>query len=184
MTEEPFGYEYFDDPTGHGYRGYRRSHNGDGAYLPWPAARQFCQDHEISTAVDLGCAKGYLVAELIAAGIDTVGYDVSSYALSFAAGLPCYQRDIRLGLPHCVDAVFALGVLLYLDECELGAVLADLHLKTSRFLLISNYYATETQAIVDPLRRITRPKSWWRQAIEHAGFNFDYEGEVFDVYQR
>lgn len=183
MTDEPFGYQYFDDPSGHGYRGYQRSRNGDGVYLPWAVARQFCQARQISTAVDIGCAKGYLVAELLSASIDVVGYDVSSYALSFTGGLPCYQRDIRLGVPRRVEAIFALGVLLYLDERELCGVLSDLHVKTGRFLLISNYYATQSQAVPDPLRRITRTKRWWRQEIEHAGFRFDHEGEAFDVYQ-
>ena len=99
-AEDGFGYGYFDDPGGLGYRGYRRDGNGDGGYLPWTAARDFCVANQVTSAVDVGCAKGFLVAELLGAGIDAAGYDVSAYALSFAAGLPCYQADIRQGVPR------------------------------------------------------------------------------------
>jgi predicted TPR repeat methyltransferase len=179
---ETFGYGYFDDPAGLGYRGYRQDGNGDGGYLPWIAAREFCLANHVTSAVDVGCAKGFLVAELLSAGIGAVGYDVSSYALSFATGLPCYQADVRDGVPHTAEAVFALGVLLYLDEIELPGVLADLHRHATRFLLFSSYYEGDEQDIPDPLRRITRPYEWWRAVLADAGFNFSHRGECFDVY--
>jgi hypothetical protein len=179
---ESFGYRYFDDPAGLGYRGYRRDGNGDGGYLPWVAAREFCLANRVTSAVDVGCAKGFLVAELLTAGIDAVGYDVSSYALSFASGLPCYPADVRSGVPRTVEAIFALGVLLYLDEAELPGVLADLHGHATRFLLFSSYYQGDEQDIPDPLRRITRPYEWWRVMLAGAGFRFSHQGECFDVY--
>ena len=180
--EAEFDYGYFDDPRGLGYRGYHRSGNGDGAYLPWPAAREFCLRHDVRSAVDVGCAKGFLVAELLEAGIDATGYDVSDYALSFATGLPCYRRDIRQGIPHPAEAVFALGILLYLDEDELPAVLAQMREATGRFLLFSSYYEEEEQNVPDPLRRITRPHQWWRAQLADADFTFDHRGRCFDVY--
>jgi len=179
---DPFGYEYFDDPRGEGYRGYHRTATGEGAPQPWLAARDFCRDHDIRTAVDVGCAKGFLVAELLAAGVDAVGYDVSPYALSFTTGLPCHRADLRDGLPRSAEAVFVLGLLLYLTEAELPAVLADLRAHTTRFLLVSAYYAGEDQEVPDPLRRITRPYRWWRDALADAGFTFEHQGEFFDVH--
>lgn len=181
-TGKSFGYKYFDDPAGLGYRGYRRDGNGDGGYLPWVAAREFCLANRVTSAVDVGCAKGFLVAELLSAGIDAVGYDVSSYALSFATGLPCYRADVRDGVPRAAEVIFALGVLLYLDEAELQGVLTDLRRHATRFLLFSSYYEGEEQDIPDPLRRITRPYEWWRAMLADAGFSFDYRGECFDVY--
>lgn len=180
--ESDFGYRYFDDPEGDGYRGYYRDSNGDGSYLPWEAAREFCLNHRIRTAVDWGCAKGFLVAELRSAGIDAVGYDVSGYALSHSQGLPCYQADIRAGVDRTADAMFALGVLLYLEETELPAVLSDLHAHTTQYLLVSSYYSGDEQGFPDPLRRITRTRQWWRRQIKHAGFQFKHEGIAFDVY--
>ena len=52
----------------------------------------------ISSALDLGCAKGYLVKALISSGISAKAYDISEYALSFTSGLPCYKYDIRNGI--------------------------------------------------------------------------------------
>lgn len=177
-----FGYGYFDDPAGSGYRGYHREANGDGTYLPWQAAREFCVDHHIASAIDVGCAKGFLVAELIGAGIEAIGYDVSGYALSFAADLPCYRADLRTGIPSYADAVFALGVLVYLAETELPQSLGYLRQAAGRFLLVSNYYHGDDQKVPDPFRRITRPYAWWRSRLAEAGFVFDHGGQFFDVY--
>lgn len=177
-----FGYGYFDHPTGPGYRGYHRESNGDGPYLPWRAAREFCAEHHLASAIDVGCAKGFLVAELLDAGIDATGYDVSRYALSFATDLPCYRADVRKGIPGHADAVFALGTLVYVDENELSRTLGYLRQASDKFLLVSNYYQGDSQDVPDPFRRITRPYGWWRSKITNAGFSFDCRERFFDVY--
>ena len=177
-----FGYGYFDDPSGCGYRGYGRAGNGEG-YLPWAAARAFCLAWGIRTAIDLGCAKGFLVEELLSAGVDAVGYDVSDYALTFARGLPCYRHDVRDGVPGQADAVFALGILLYVGEDELPEVLGAIRRATGRFLLVSGFYEGDEQEVPDPLRRITRSHEWWRAQIEDAQFRFSERREAFDVYE-
>lgn len=180
--DEPFGYRYFDDPRGYGYRGYYRACNGDG-YVPWVAARDFCVDRKVATAIDLGCAKGFLVEELLSAGVDAVGYDVSEYALSFATGLPCRYHNISHGIPGQAEAVFALGVLLYIEERALDRVLRSARRATKRFLLVSGFYEGDEQDVPDPLRVITRPYDWWRDSIEHAGFDFVERGDAFDVFE-
>lgn len=178
---DEFGYAYFDDPAGAGYRGYGRDRNGDG-YLPWEAARCFCAARQVHTAIDLGCAKGFVVETLRRDGVDGAGYDISKYALSFATGLPCHLRDIRRGIPGNAEAVFALGVLPYLDEDELGEVLGRIRSATTRFFLMSGFYAGDPQDVPDPLRRITRPYAWWKSHLASAGFHFDSRGVAFDVY--
>lgn len=180
---EPFGWSYFDDPEGDGYRGYGKHGNGDDNYQPWWSAREFCVAHNVKSANDWGCAKGYVVEELLAAGIDAVGYDVSEYGVKLAKerGLPCEVKDLREpGRP--VEATLVLGCLIYIEEHELAATLAHLRQATSRYLLFSNYYEGVPQDIPDPLRRITRPKSWWQEQLELAGFKFEREDKDFDVY--
>jgi hypothetical protein len=178
-----FGYEYFDAPTGLGYRGYQVGGNADG-YLPWQSAARWCVAHHVETAVDVGCAKGFLVAALRSAGVRAIGLDVSEYALSFAHGQPCLAWDIRHGIPVRADAVFVLGVLCYLTEHELSDVLADLRACAQRFLLVSNYYEGDPQEVRDPLRVITRPQHWWNRRFADHGFAFDVHEEAFDVYVR
>lgn len=178
---DPFGFTYFDDPDGPGYGGYTEEGGGDG-YIPWPAAAEFCRHHGIMTAADVGCAKGFLVDALVRAGVEARGYDVSDYALSFAQGLPCERRDVRAGLPRAFEAVFALGVLLYLDEIELVPTLERLRANTSRFLLVSGYYRGDEQEVPDQWRRITRRWEWWREQIESVGFRLCQRGAAFDSY--
>ena len=181
---EPFGWSYFDDPEGDGYRGYGKHGNGDDNYQPWWKVREFCVAHEVKTANDWGCAKGYVVEELRAAGIDAVGYDVSEYAVSLAKerGLPCHVADLRDGGGRPVEVTCALGCLIYVPEADLTGILANLRQATSRYLLFSNYYEGVPQDIPDPLRLITRPKSWWQEQIEAAGFRLEREDSDFDVY--
>ncbi len=179
---DAFGYGYFDDPSGLGYRGYRQDSNGDGVYLPWTAARDFCRAYDVRTAVDLGCAKGFLVAALLTIGVEAVGYDVSAYALSFTDGLPCHQVDIRDGIPRSAEAVFALGVLPYVEEAALPGVVANIRAATDRFLLVSSYYEGDPQPVPDPARRTTRPAAWWRELLTAHEFTHTSTGVAFDVY--
>jgi predicted TPR repeat methyltransferase len=177
-----FDYDYFDNPEALGYQGYARDSNGDYSLIFWNSCAAFCRLANITSAIDLGCAKGFLVEALIASGINAIGYDVSDYALSFASALPCRHHDIRNGIPDKADAIFALGILVYLSEAELPAVLSSIQEATRRMFLFSSYYEGDPQDVPDPLRRISRPRSWWRFQIESAGFNYLTNEEYFDVY--
>jgi hypothetical protein len=177
-----FDYDYFDNPEGAGYRGYHRQGNGDYAVMAWEECAAFCRSNGASSAIDLGCAKGYLVEALLEAGIAAIGYDVSHYALGFATSLPCHYRDIRGPIPGTADAVFALGVLQYVEEEELGTVLKGVFEATGQLFLFSSYYAGGPQEGEDPLRRITRPRAWWQDAISAAGFSFRSREKYFDVF--
>jgi SAM-dependent methyltransferase len=182
-----FEYSYFDDPDATGYQGYQKDHNGDDNYLPWQGSKEFCVANGVTSASDWGCAKGYLVEELIAAGIDAVGYDVSEYAVGIAKenGLPCSIRDLRDAgnSDRKADATFVLGALMYVEEDELPGVLAGLEKETNQFLLISVFWEGLPQDLVDVWRRITRPRAWWREQIEAAGFHYEGENSLFDIYR-
>jgi hypothetical protein len=182
-----FGFDYFDDMQATGYRGYRKDGNGDDNYLPWTAGREFCAQNNIASANDWGCAKGYLVEELIAAGVDAVGYDVSEYAVEIARenGLPCEvlgYEGAADGRGREVDANFSLGSLMYVDEDEIPAVLAGLRRLTRRYLLASIFYEGTRQDLPDVWRRTTRPKEWWREQLTNAGFAFERDEPMFEVY--
>jgi hypothetical protein len=181
-----FEYSYFDDPDATGYQGYAKDHNGDDNYLPWEGAREFCEANNVTSAADWGCAKGYLVEELLAAGIDAVGYDVSDYAVGIAKenGLPCSIRDLRdAGGGRKAEATFVLGALMYVDEDELPGVLAGLRDETERYFLVSVYWEGLPQHLPDVWRRITRPREWWQQQYERAGFHYEGKNSMFDIYR-
>lgn len=179
-----FDYDYFDNPTALGYRGYSREKWADDPLPPWKEVTEYCVAAHVSSAIDVGCAKGFLVRELLAAGIEARGFDVSDYALSFAVGLPCRVGDIRDGVDGRADAVIALGVLQYVDEAELAGALRAVHAASRRLLLHASHYAESRQVVPDPLRRITRSRSWWRDRIGDAGFQLYEQRPFFDVFSK
>lgn len=73
-----YGEIYFDGPREYGYGGYHY----DGRWRP---VAQDIVDHfglkKGDRVLDVGCAKGFLVKDLLALGIDAYGIDVSRYAL-------------------------------------------------------------------------------------------------------
>jgi ubiquinone/menaquinone biosynthesis C-methylase UbiE len=73
-----YGQSYFDGPREYGYGGYFY----DGRWKP--VAEDIVEHFGLKKGdrvLDIGCAKGFLVKDLLALGIDAYGIDVSSYAL-------------------------------------------------------------------------------------------------------
>lgn len=73
-----YGEEYFDGSRDYGYGGYYY----DGRWVP--VAKDIIKHFDLKSGdrvLDVGCAKGFLVKDLLAEGIDAYGLDVSEYAL-------------------------------------------------------------------------------------------------------
>lgn len=78
-----FGEMYFDGPREYGYGGYRY----DGRWIP--VARDMIAHFGLAAGMkvlDVGCAKGFLVADLVRVcpGLEVYGLDISDYALRSA----------------------------------------------------------------------------------------------------
>jgi SAM-dependent methyltransferase len=76
-----FGYDYFDGSRDTGYGGYRY----DGRWVP--VARDILAHWKLgpgSRVLDVGCAKGFLVKDLVDAcpGLEVWGIDISAYAIA------------------------------------------------------------------------------------------------------
>ncbi len=178
-----FDYHYFDDPDAMGYRGYSRAVWASDPTPPWQQVAQYCVENHVNSAIDVGCAKGFLVEELLSRGIEAEGFDISQYALSFASHLPCYRHDLRLGVIRPADAVIVLGVLQYLSSpAEVQTALTSIRRSTRKLLLLSCHYSESRQIVPDPLRMITRPRQWWRQMVETTGFLFTSDETSFDAF--
>ncbi len=104
-----YGQEYFDGSREYGYGGY----SYDGRWVP--VAADIVEHFGLETrerVLDVGCAKGFLVKDLVDKGIDAFGVDVSEYAL-----LNCVPDIVgRLHLGNATDLIFPDG--------SFGAVLA------------------------------------------------------------
>lgn len=73
-----FGEKYFDGPREYGYGGYYY----DGRWKP--VAKDIIKHFQLlpgDKVLDIGCAKGFLVKDLVELGIDAYGLDISEYAL-------------------------------------------------------------------------------------------------------
>ena len=110
-----YGAQYFDGPRDYGYGGYRY----DGRWQP--VAADIVQHFGLKAGMrvlDVGCAKGFLVKDLMAAcpGLEAFGLDISEYAL-----LHCEPEVVgRLHLGTCetlpfpdrsFDAVLSINTL-------------------------------------------------------------------------
>lgn len=73
-----YGEMYFDGPREYGYGGFRY----DGRWRS--VAKDIVEHFDLKPGdrlLDVGCAKGFLVKDLLELGIDAYGIDVSEYAL-------------------------------------------------------------------------------------------------------
>lgn len=91
-----FGMEYFDGPREQGYGGFKY----DGRWIP--IAEDIVNHYKLksgSRVLDIGCAKGFLVKDLlkVCPGLEVYGIDISKYAI-----LNCEKEVI--GRLHIGDA--------------------------------------------------------------------------------
>lgn len=108
-----FGQEYFDGPRTYGYGGYRY----DGRWVP--VAHDVVAHYGLKAGdrvLDVGCAKGFLVRDLLDAcpGLDVVGLDISAYALA-NADARCRGRLVRGTAEFLPFADRAFACVLALD---------------------------------------------------------------------
>jgi SAM-dependent methyltransferase len=178
-----FDHRYFDEPTVTGFSGYFAHGNGaEGPRDFSDEARRIAAIPGVRSVLDVGCAKGFLVRELRAVGVEAWGIDVSGYAISRADEdtRPWLSvgslRDIGSGVRY--DLCHVCGVLVYLRFSEIRETLRRLH-RISRVgavffepaleTLVELYEAGDPKA-VDPLRKQELPRQTWEALYREAGF--------------
>ena len=73
-----YGKDYFDGSRMYGYGGY----SYDGRWIPVAKdIKKILKLKKGSKVLDIGCAKGFLVKDLVDIGIDAYGLDISEYAI-------------------------------------------------------------------------------------------------------
>ena len=143
LDDDVYGGAYFGegrDPNDRAYlSGYERydrdtSNANVAAYLAW---RTF----PARTALDVGCATGFVVEALRELGVDAEGVDISQYAIDHAAkGAVGHVRqgDLRHGLPfadHSFELITALETLEHLDPVDVPAAIGEIARVASRWVL-------------------------------------------------
>jgi SAM-dependent methyltransferase len=184
-----FGQVYFDGPRAYGYGGYYY----DGRWMS--VARDIVEHFGLRPGMrvlDIGCAKGFLVRDLMAVcpSLDVYGLDVSHYAVMNA------HADIigRLHLGDCralpfpdqsFDAVLAINVIHNLERPEVVGALREM-MRISRspeksFVQVDAYSTDaereQFEQWVLTAKYAGTPENW-RSLFEEAGYQGDWAWTV------
>ncbi len=176
-----YGEEYFDGAREFGYGGY--SYDGR-----WQPVAQDIIDHfglkKGDRVLDVGCAKGFLVKDLLALGINAYGIDVSKYALMNCE--PEVVGRLQIGsaeeLPFpdgSFDAVLCINTLHNLPRELAKTALQEMQRLApgNGFVQVDSYLTPEDKEIFE---------SWvltayfydypegWQKLYSEAGYTGDY----------
>ena len=175
-----FGWEYFDK-KGYSYEGY----SYDERWIP--IAKKLIKHYglkEGDKVLDLACAKGYLVYDLVNLGIDAYGIDISEYAIG------CSPPEIRDRLKvrdvrnlyvyghEEFDLVTVFGAIenLPLDECK-NIIREIQRISKNAYIRLDAYRNEEERK---------RMEDWaftaitylhvddWKKVFEEVGYTKDY----------
>ncbi len=176
-----YGQEYFDGPREYGYGGYRY----DGRWKP--VAKDIIDHFKLNKGdrvLDIGCAKGFLVKDLLDLGIDAYGVDVSEYALQ-----NCMPETVgRLHLCSAEDicfpkdsfaAVLSINTLHNLDKLLIKKALKKIENISSgkAFVQVDSYHSDEQKKLFESWVLTARHHDFpdkWLQLFKEAGYTGDY----------
>lgn len=176
-----FGREYFDGAREFGYGGY----GYDGRWRP--VARDIVEHFALAAGdrvLDVGCAKGFLVKDLLALGIDAYGIDVSEYAL-----LHCEPEVVgrlhqgsaeRLPFPDgSFAAVLAINTLHNLPREQCRTALREMERLApgKGFVQVDSYHTPEQRAVFEQWVLTARYHDYpgqWLKLFAEAGYSGDW----------
>ena len=182
-----YGETYFDGPREYGYGGYRY----DGRWRP---VAQDIVDHfglkPGDKVLDVGCAKGFLVKDLLELGIDAYGIDVSHYALMNCE--PEVVGRLQIGSAESLpfpdgsfDAVVSINTIhnLKREKCVQAVKEIERLAPGKGFIQVDSFKTPEQKEIFE---------SWvltayfydypegWLKLYEEAGYAGDYDWTIIN----
>jgi ubiquinone/menaquinone biosynthesis C-methylase UbiE len=184
-----YGELYFDGPRDYGYGGYRY----DGRWLP--VAKDVVAHFGLGPGdrvLDVGCAKGFLVKDLMATcpGLEAFGVDVSRYALTHCEPEVVGRLHLAsaLSLPFPDDsfqAVLSINTIhnLERDECK-RAVQEIQRLAPGRgFIQVDSYRTPEQREVFESWVLTAKFHDYprgWLDLFAEAGYTGDYYWTVIE----
>lgn len=185
-----FGEAYFDGTREEGYGGYRY----DGRWIP--IAKDIVAHFDLKSGdrvLDVGCAKGFLVKDLISVcpGLEVYGVDISQYALRHAEteaqGRVATATADRLPFPDgAFDLVLSINTLHNLDRSQLIAALQEMErLAPGRgYVQVDAYTNDEERDLflgwVLTALTFLKPDDW-RDLFAEAGYHGDYYWTILET---
>ncbi|MEP4379694.1 MAG: class I SAM-dependent methyltransferase [Alphaproteobacteria bacterium] len=178
-----FGEAYFDGPREQGYGGY----GYDGRWVA--VAKRLIETYELKPGqrvLDVGCAKGFLVNDLLEAlpGLEVYGLDISRYALERAHGRSRGElirgSCDRLPFPDAsFDLVLGINTIHNLTEDGCRRALREIHRvsRANAFIQVDAYRNESERAIFEDwmLTALTyKTEKGWLDLFDDAGYIGDY----------
>jgi len=182
-----YGQMYFDGPREFGYGGY--SYDGR-----WQPVALDIIDHfglkPGDRVLDVGCAKGFLVKDLLGLGIDAYGVDISRYALmncepEIVGRLQLASAD-NLPFPDdSFDAVLSINTIhnLNRDHCLLALKEIERLAPGKGFIQVDSFLTPEQKLVFEKWVLTAEfydyPKGWI-SLFNEAGYTGDWNWTIID----
>jgi ubiquinone/menaquinone biosynthesis C-methylase UbiE len=182
-----YGQMYFDGPREYGYGGYKY----DGRWKP--VAKDLIEYFGLvngDRTLDVGCAKGFLVKELMDLGIDAYGIDISEYAVR-----NCHPDVIgRIHVGNIEDLPFpdnsfrcvtAIDVVHNLPRHRAAVALREIQrLSAGRaFVRVDSYRTPEQKAVFESWVLTAEYHDYpagWIDLFEESGYTGDYNWVIIE----
>jgi ubiquinone/menaquinone biosynthesis C-methylase UbiE len=183
-----YGQMYFDGPREYGYGGYCY----DGR---WKPVAQDIVDHFSlepgDRILDIGCAKGFMVKDLLALGIDAYGIDVSSYALmncepEAIGRLHLGSADDALPFPDgSFSAVLSINTTHNLTKDRCFVALQEMKRLAGEkcYIQVDSYRTPEQKEIFESWVLTAKHHDYpdgWVQLFDEAGYTGDWNWTIID----
>jgi len=176
-----FGEMYFDGPREYGYGGYHY----DGRWQP--VAKDIVEHFQLKPGervLDIGCAKGFLVKDLRALGIEAIGIDISQYGIDHAE--PEAQEYLQIAsaddLPFedsSFAAVLAINTLHNLDRAGCVKAVSEIErVSPGRgYIQVDSYNTPDQKKIFESWVLTAKFYDYpqgWLNVFEEAGYTGDW----------
>ena len=179
-----FDFDYFDGDRNHGYGGF--------TYNPrfWqpviPTIMQTYGLTDSSAVLDVGCAKGFFLYDLVQAlpGAEIAGLDISEYAVANA--LPEVSPFLKVGnataLPYeddSFDFVMSINTIHNLNRADCALALQEIERVSRRnsFITVDAYRNNEEKERMEAwnLTALTMMHvDEWKEFFQEVGYTGDY----------
>ncbi|MGE3279651.1 MAG: glycosyltransferase [Alphaproteobacteria bacterium] len=128
-----YGASYFQNAEGSGYTDYLTLARGPNRHLAETLVTLF----QPSSALDMGCAVGYVVKRLRELGVDAYGYDISEWAVHKADAPYIQVLDIATTeISRQFDLVICYDLLEHIEESRLSFAIQNLWASAARYLVV------------------------------------------------
>jgi len=179
-----FDHDYYENGVKQGISGYENY-----KWIPTrsiPEAITICEKIEFTSALDFGCAKGFLVHALrLISDKPIYGVDISEYAIE--SSIPQVRDSLFLmdgklsDLSINVDLIIAKDVLEHIPEEDIDDVFAEFYKTCNKAFLVIPLGDNDSFRIreyeMDRTHVTKKDEEWWFDKIRKSGFKlkfFDY----------